>query len=41
MSWDDESGISGTVGFPSVDIAPGEAIVVWDDVAANEDSLLV
>ncbi|MDA8820105.1 lamin tail domain-containing protein [Schleiferiaceae bacterium] len=41
MSWDDESGISGTVGFPSVDIAPGEAVVVWDDVAANEDSLLV
>jgi hypothetical protein len=41
MSWDDESGISGTVGLPSVDIAPGEAVVVWDDVAANEDSLLV
>jgi hypothetical protein len=41
MSWDDESGISGTSTFPSVTIAPGEAVVVWDDVAANEDSLLV
>ncbi|MEL0108697.1 MAG: lamin tail domain-containing protein [Cryomorphaceae bacterium] len=41
MSWDDESGISGTSTFPSVTVAPGEAVVVWDDVAANEDSLLV
>ena len=41
MSWDDESGISGTATFPSVTVAPGEAVVVWDDVAANEDSLLV
>jgi len=41
MSWDDESGISGTSTFPSVTVAPGEAVVVWDDVSANEDSLLV
>lgn len=41
MSWDDESGISGTSTFPAITIAPGEAVVVWDDVAANEDSLLV
>ena len=41
MSWDDESAISGTSTFPAVSIAPGEAVVVWDDVAANEDSLLV
>ncbi|GEM_PF-217462 len=41
MSWDDESGISGTSTFPSVTVAPGEAVVVWDDVASNEDSLLV
>jgi hypothetical protein len=41
MTWDDESGISGTSTFPSVTVAPGEAVVVWDDVAANEDSLLV
>ncbi len=41
FSWDDESGISGTSVFPSVTLAAGEALVVWDDVAANEDSLLV
>ena len=41
MSWDDESGIAGTSVFPSVSIAAGERIIVWDDVAANEDSLLV
>ncbi len=41
MSWDDGGGVSGTVVFPSIDIAPGEAAVVWDDKAANEDSLLV
>ena len=40
-NWDDESGISGTSTFPSVTVAPGEAVVVWDDVAANEDNLLV
>ena len=41
FSWDDESGISGTSVFPALSIAAGEAIVVWNDVAANEDSLLV
>ena len=41
FSWDDESGISGTSVFPAVSLAPGEALVVWDDFAANEDSLLV
>ena len=41
MSWDDESGISGTSTFPAITVAPGEAVVVWDDLAANEDSLLV
>ena len=41
FSWDDESGISGTSVFPAISIAAGEAIVVWNDVAANEDSLLV
>ena len=41
FSWDDESGISGTSVFPAMSIAAGEAIVVWNDVAANEDSLLV
>ena len=41
MSWDDESGIAGTSVFPAISIAAGEAVVVWDDVAANEDSLLV
>lgn len=41
FSWDDESGITGTSVFPSVTLAAGEALVVWDDVAANEDSLLV
>ena len=39
-SWDDESGIAGTSVFPSVTIAPGEAIVVLDDVAANKDAFL-
>ena len=40
MSWDDESGISGTSTFPSVIVDPGEAVVVWNDVAANENSFL-
>ena len=40
MSWDDESGISGTSVFPAISIAAGERIVVWDDVAANENSFL-
>jgi predicted extracellular nuclease len=39
-TWDDESGIAGTVTFPSVTIAPGQAIVVLDDVAANKDAFL-
>nr|AOE10121.1 extracellular nuclease [uncultured bacterium] len=41
FSWDDASGISGTSVFPAISIAAGEAIVVWNDVAANEDSLLI
>jgi hypothetical protein len=40
FSWDDESDISGTSVFPSVTIAPGEAIVVLDDVAANKNAFL-
>jgi len=40
FSWDDESDISGTSVFPSVTIAPGEAIVVLDDVSTNKDAFL-
>src|SRR6056300_112145 len=41
FSWDDESDISGTSVFPSVTIAPGEAIVVLDDLSARKDSFLM
>jgi len=40
FSWDDESDILGTSVFPSVTIAPGEAIVVLDDVSTNKDAFL-
>ena len=40
FSWDDESDISGTSVFPSVTIAPGEAIVVLDDVSTHKDAFL-
>jgi|SaaInl25SG_5_DNA_1037380.scaffolds.fasta_scaffold00022_13 predicted extracellular nuclease len=40
FSWDDESDISGTSVFPSVTIAPGEAIVVLDDISTNKDAFL-
>ena len=41
FSWDDESDIAGTSVFPSVTIAPGEAIVVLDDLSARKDSFLM
>lgn len=36
FSWDDNSYNVGTVTFPMVTIQPGEAVVVWDGLAANE-----
>ena len=40
FSWDDESDISGSSVFPSVNISPGEAIVVLDDLSTNKDAFL-
>ena len=36
FSFDDDSEVDGLNIFPSVQIAPGEAIVVWDGLAADE-----
>jgi hypothetical protein len=36
FSWDDNTNVAGTSVFPSINVAPGEAIVVWAGTAANE-----
>ena len=36
FSWDDNSYIAGTSQFPSVNIAPNEAIVIWQGLSADE-----
>jgi len=36
FSWDDNTNVAGTSVFPSINVAPGEAIVVWSGTSANE-----
>ena len=36
FSWDDNTNVAGTSVFPAVNVAPGEAIVVWSGTSANE-----
>ena len=36
FSWDDNTNVAGTSVFPAINVAPGEAIVVWAGTAANE-----
>ena len=36
FSWDDNTNVAGTSVFPSINVAPGEALVVWAGTAANE-----
>ena len=36
FSWDDNTNVAGTSVFPSINVAPGEALVIWSGTAANE-----
>ena len=36
FSWDDNTNVAGTSVFPAINVAPGEAVVVWAGTAANE-----
>jgi hypothetical protein len=36
FSWDDNTNVAGTSVFPAINVAPGEALVVWAGTAANE-----
>jgi hypothetical protein len=38
FSWDDNTNVAGTSVFPSINVAPGEAIVVWSGTSANESA---
>ena len=36
FSWDDNTNVAGSSVFPAINVAPGEAVVVWAGTAANE-----